>query len=317
MSFDKAKPALAEGIHSHSNATADGQPLAKNRAPAEDLAPWVARVYTTNVSIEPGQTISCGMFYDTPILRMLFKGTWTVELDGKSRKFSDCALFCGPNSKRIPVAVDGDFITLSVALKPGAMGALGPFPMGPTMDRIIRYESFGFDSDKLFERFDGLHEDPQRMMLKVEEIIREYLAHRGGKKPDPLVTAFDMAALADPNIKVGDFAEQNDVSAKKVERIVKRDFGLSPKKVLRRARALDMAAILRGVGDYEEGDEMLLRYFDQSHLNREFVEFFGMSPMQFVQTPLPLLTLALETRQSRRLEALGRLEEGEKRPWEG
>lgn len=317
MSFDKSKPALAEGIQSHSNETADGQPLAINRAPAEDLSPWLARVYTTNVSIDPNQPVSCWMFYDAPILRMLFKGTWTVGLEDGETRYENCALFCGPNSKSLPVAVDGDFITLSVALKPGAMGALGPFPMGPAMDRIIRYDAFGFDNENLFGRFDGLLGDPEALMLKVEQIIREYILHKDAKQPDPLTRAFDMAALADPNIKVGDFAEQHGVSAKKIERIVKRDFGLSPKRVLRRARALDMAAILRGVGDFEEGDEMLLRYFDQSHLNREFVEFFGMSPMQFVQTPLPLLTLALETRQSRRLEALGRLEEGEKRPWEG
>ncbi|MFN2099154.1 helix-turn-helix domain-containing protein [Altererythrobacter sp. MF3-039] len=256
------------------------------------------------------------MFYDTPILRMLFKGSWVVELDQGKQEFSDTAVFCGPNSKCLPVHVDGDFVTLSVALKPGAMGALGPFPMGPAMDRIIDYSAFGFDRDNLFARFEGLVGNSEAMMLMVEEIMREYLEHKSGKEPDALTRAFDMAALADPNIKVSEFAEQHEVSAKKVERIVKRDFGLSPKKVLRRARALDMAAILRGVGDYDEGDEMLLRYFDQSHLNREFVEFFGMSPMQFVQTPLPLLTLALETRQSRRLEALGRLEGGEKRPWE-
>ncbi len=316
MSFDTEKPALADGIRSLSNQTADGQPLATNRAPAEDLAPWVARVYTTNVHIEEGKRVSCSMLYDTPILRMLFKGKWDVELQDKTGQFENSAVFCGPNSKRLPVSIAGDFVTLSVALKPGAMGAMGPFPMAPAMDRIIRFEAFAFDLEKLFARFDGILDDPEKMMLKIEEIMREYLVYKDAKEPDPLSQAFDMASLADPNIKVSEFAEMHNVSAKKVERVVKRDFGLSPKKVLRRARALDMAAILRGVGDYDEGDEMLLRYFDQSHLNREFVEFFGMSPMQFVQTPLPLLTLALETRQSRRLEALGRIGEGEKRPWE-
>jgi hypothetical protein len=41
-----------------------------------------------------------------------------------------------------------------------------------------------------------------------------------------------------------------------------------------------------------------------------------MSPRQFVKTPQPILTLALESRQARRLEALNRLEPGQARPWE-
>ena len=101
-----------------------------------------------------------------------------------------------------------------------------------------------------------------------------------------------------------------------LERIVGRDFGMPPKQVLRRARALDMASHLRGVADQDEAEELALRYYDQSHLIREFTELFGMSPGQFVATPQPILTLALESRQSRRLEALERLGPGDVRPWE-
>ena len=101
-----------------------------------------------------------------------------------------------------------------------------------------------------------------------------------------------------------------------LERVVNRDFGLSPKQVLRRARALDMASHLRGVADLDEAEEIALRYYDESHLIHEFSAFFGMSPRQFVATPQPLLTLALESRQARRLEALKRIEPGEARPWQ-
>ncbi len=97
---------------------------------------------------------------------------------------------------------------------------------------------------------------------------------------------------------------------------MRRDFGMAPKQVLRRARALDMASHLRGVADVDEAEELILRYYDQSHLIHEFVELFGMSPRQFVATPQPILTLALESRQARRLEAIRRLEPGARRPWE-
>src|SRR3546814_11208346 len=90
---------------------------------------------------------------------------------------------------------------------------------------------------------------------------------------------------------------------------------MPPKQVLRRARALDMASHLRGVADLDEGEEMALRYYDESHLIHEFTALFGMSPRQFVKRPQPILTLALESRQARRLEALNRLAPGQTRPW--
>ena len=314
MLKETTSPAQDNALRSVTGETQDGQPLSVNRAPAEDLRPWVARVLATNVTVEPDYTLSCGLIYDTPVLRMLFDGDWTAETSKGTERYRRSALFFGPHSKSMPVTVKGNFSTLSVQLNPGAMGAFGPFPTEPTVDRIIPYNAFGFDEHALYERFDGL-ETPEEWLLEVEEIMREYLRHKRGKEPDPLSTAFDIAAFEDPNMKVSDFADEHGVSPKKIERVVKRDFGLSPKKVLRRARALDMAAALRGVGDRREAEEMALRFFDQSHLNREFMDFFGVSPVQFVKTPQPLLTLALEVRQARRLELLGRIDEGEKRPW--
>jgi AraC-like DNA-binding protein len=111
-------------------------------------------------------------------------------------------------------------------------------------------------------------------------------------------------------------AREIDVDRRRLERIVVRDFGMPPKQVLKRARALDMASYLRGVADGDEADAMALRYYDESHLIREFIDLFGMSPRQFTAVPQPLLTLNLEVRQARRLEMINRLEPGARRPWE-
>ena len=77
-----------------------------------------------------------------------------------------------------------------------------------------------------------------------------------------------------------------------------------------------MASHLRGVADQAEAEELMLRYYDQSHLIHEFTELFGMSPRQFEATPQPLMTLALESRQARRLEAIARIAPGGVRPWQ-
>jgi len=97
---------------------------------------------------------------------------------------------------------------------------------------------------------------------------------------------------------------------------LRRDCGMAPKQVLRRARALDMASHLRGVADDSEAEALALRYYDQSHLIRDFQHFLEQTPMQFVMNPQPIFTLSLEVRQARRLEELGRLGPGARRPRE-
>lgn len=302
-------------VQSSLERTRDGLPLSANRAPADDLKPWVARVFTTDVALSSGEAMACGLLGDSPAMRMLFDGDWyAISADGR-KSYAREALFFGPQSKRMEVGVSGSFSTLTVVLNPGATHAFGNFPLAATVDRIVPYSAFGYDTERLYARFDGLS-DPEDWLREVEEIMREYILHKGAREPDPLTVAFDMAALSDPNIRVGDFAETHGVAQKTVERIVKRDFGLGPKKVLRRARVLDMAAALCGVVDQEEAEEMALRYFDQSHLTRDFSAFFDMTPAQFAAREQPLMTLSLEVRQARRLELLGRLDPDEKRPWQ-
>jgi len=133
---------------------------------------------------------------------------------------------------------------------------------------------------------------------------------------DPVTARFEALAFSDPSANVADFARDIGIDRRKLERLVRRDFGMSPKQVLRRARALDMASHMRGVADIAEADTMALRYYDQSHLIHEFTQLFGMSPRQFVEMPQPILTLALESRQARRLEAIKRLTPGQVRPWQ-
>ena len=72
---------------------------------------------------------------------------------------------------------------------------------------------------------------------------------------------------------------------------------------------------LHGVADEAEAEDLILRYFDQAQMTREFTELFGMPPRKFKTTPNPILTIALESRQARRLDALERLGPDGIRPW--
>lgn len=319
MARENNRPVVSSELRSALGHTRAGEPLSRNRAPAEDLSPWIARIYATDVEAEPDNVIECGLVSDTPVLRVLFRGEWTAETRDGVGRYGPSALFFGPQTRRMPVAVKGSFATLGVALKPGVVTALQGPKAEETLDRIILYDHIYGDrewgtSEQLIEWFDPAG-PPERWLKVAEKLLRQLIEVMGGEKPDAIVEAFDKAAFANPNLSLADFAREHDIERRRLQRIIKKAYGQPAKQVLRRARALDIAAELRGVADNAEAEDMALRYYDQSHLNRDFTAFFGMTPKQFARTPQPLMTLTLEARQARRLEVLGRLSPGEDLPW--
>lgn len=311
----KNRPAVDPRIAPQQGITKFGQPLSYNRAPAADLAPWIGRLYVTKVNAPDDYTLSCGLFNDTACIRVQLAGEWTAETATGSEAFGRAALFFGPQTRRMPVTVTGSFISLGMAIRPGACTALHGPKVGDFLDRLVPSGMVATPSDQVLSLFDP-EASPEDWLHALEGLLRKRVEHLGGRLPDPVASQFEEITFRDPAMSVSEAAEQCGVERRKLERIVSRDFGMPPKQVLRRSRALDMASHLRGVADSDEGEEIALRYYDESHLIHEFTELFGMSPRQFVARPQPILTLALESRQARRLEALHRIAPGEIRPWE-
>lgn len=311
---NQVSPAIDNAILPTTGATRDGHPVSINRAPPPDLAPWIARFYATGVTAPDDHVVSCGLFNDLPFVRIQLGGEWTAQgLDGPSTS-SGGAQFFGPHSRRMPVSVRGGFLSFGFALRPGAMRALGVGCTTELVDRVMPCEAIGGSSLR-WMRVVTPEADPVQLLDRLEQLVRRIVGELDPARPDPATQAFEHAAWTDPSIAVRTFAEAHGIDQRRLERVVKRDFGMSPKAVLRRARALDMAAMLRGVADNDEAEELALRFYDQSHLNREFTQLFGMSPRQFASRPQPLMTAALENRQSRRLEMMARIAPGAARPW--
>lgn len=311
----RIRPAVDEAIRPVGSVSRDGQPISYNRAPAPDLAPWVARLYGTVVDAPADHRLSCGVFNDSAVLRIQVRGDWVADTAAGVLRHDRSALFFGPHTRRMPITVTGAFASFGIALRPGACHVLKAPRLTECLDRILPAEAFGIASDKLLDAVDA-DAHPEQTLAALESVLRAHIAGIAAREPDPITARFETLCFTDPSLPVRRFAEDCGLDLRKVERIVRRDFGLPPKQVMRRARALDMASHLRGVADMAEADELVLRYYDQSHLIREFVELFGMSPSQFVATPQPILTLALESRQARRLELIERIAPGEVRPWQ-
>ena len=286
--------------------TQNGEPLSNNRAPAEDLAPWVARVYATQVEMDKEATLICGLLSDTPVLRVLFSGKWRAETKDGIGRYGPSALLFGAQTKRMPVRVTGSFATVGLALKPGAMAALRGPKVSDTLDRIILYDHiYGHKewgtSERMIEWFDPAG-PPERWLKVAEYLFRDLLALTGAKRPDPVIEDFDKAAFANPNLVIADFAKEHGVERRTLERSVKKAFGMTPKQVLRRARVLDIAAHLRGVADNREEEEAALRFFDQSHMIREINRFVGRTPARLKDPDSPYLSEMIAPKNLRELD---------------
>lgn len=310
-----SRPAVDPAIASGGAATRDGQPISYSRAPASDLAPWVARLYVTVVDAPADYCLSCGIFSDAAMLRIQLRGDWTAETADGRREMGRAALYFGPQTRRMPITVKGSFTSVGLSFRAGACHALGGRKLDTMCDRLASLDGLGMSGEEWMGLFreDG---SPEDWCTAMEEAMRRQIARTGAAEPDPATVAVEVAAFANPEITVARLAQQCGTEQRKLERLVRRDFGMPPKQVLRRARALDMASHLRGVADHEEAEALALRYYDQSHLIREFTALFGMSPRQFVDSPQPLMTLSLETRQVRRLELIARIAPGDIKPWQ-
>ena len=298
--------------------TRDGHPLSLNYAPAPDIAPWIARTIAIEVDAPADSIVRGTMFNDTANVRLLLKGRWGADTADGARVFNQDderqSLFFGPHSRAMPVWVSGAFRVIGVTFRPGAEHVLqGPMPAA-TMNRIIDYDGYvghGHLGDRL-----GPEASVEEWAIELEAIVRELIARRALREPDPVTRAFEAHSFAAPQTPVAEFARSYGIDQKRLERIVRRDFGMTPKQVLRRSRALDMAAQLLGVAAPDEAEQLALRYFDQSHQIREVSHFFGMTPQQLSSGAHPLLRITLEGRQARRLEELRRISPAGARPWE-
>lgn len=309
------RPAVDLALAPRHGVSRDGQPLSYNRAPAADLAPWIARLYATAIEAPRDHRLECGLLNDTSVFRIQLQGKWAATTVEGVKEHEGGALFFGPQTRRMPITVCGSFISVGIALRPGTGHALLKAKTADYLDRAVPCDDLGLDGDAAIATLNRCRE-PEEWLQALEGMIRQYVDRAGAVLPDPITTRFETLAFTDPTISIAGFARDCGIEQRRLERIIRRDFGLPPKQVLRRARALDMASWLRGVADQAEGEELTLRYYDQSHLIREFSDLFGMSPSQFVSRPQPIMTLALESRQARRLEAIERLKPGAARPWQ-
>ncbi len=104
-----------------------------------------------------------------------------------------------------------------------------------------------------------------------------------------------LAGNIDLDVEV--LAASTGLSQRQLERMTKRHYGMPPKKLARKYRALRAAHIL-ALGDSLDESEFSYIFYDQSHLIREVKQFTGLTPSQLRSGEALLTRMTMEGRNS-------------------
>jgi AraC-like DNA-binding protein len=138
---------------------------------------------------------------------------------------------------------------------------------------------------RIWETIRGL-DDYAEMARRMDEHLIAALAW-----PDPreakVAELHDL--LTNPDFaNVGELADALDMDVQQVERLTRRAFGFAPKRLIRRQRFLRTLAQRLLDPELNWSGAMDSQYYDQAHFNRDFKEFMGMSPREYLAMPRPI-----------------------------
>ncbi|KWV90546.1 helix-turn-helix domain-containing protein [Erythrobacter sp. YT30] len=276
--------------------------FSRNYKPSPKLAPYVRDYYIFQAPLPDDHVIDDFLLAETAFVRCLIKGDWRGGDAPEELARGGTAVFSGANSRPFKVRLRGTLDNVGIAFRAGGWRGLFTQSHADYTDTMLSlHDLWGSLAVQLHNRVAAAQEDEEKVAI-VEDILAKRLEDVGTYEVDEAMAQFERFSRQDSTIRIDDAAEQIGLSVRQMERRCKYHFGLTPKAVLRRSRFLDMAAALRGISSPSDQVLAELRYFDDSHLNKEFRQFADMTPGQFKEAVTPLQTAGLSFREHSRYE---------------
>lgn len=265
--------------------------------PSPALTPYIHRHYVLRGEMAPDSDLQDVMIAERAFIRVPLRGNWFVRSDdGKNWMPTSGPKLFGSNSKGFPLRVVGPFTILGCGIRPSGWKSLFAIPAHQCTDRMLSLsEVIGDRASKIeAEMNDG--QSDEELIARLEATLLAQLDAIGLHQPDTRIDRFEQLGRVDSTIRIDDAADEIGLSVRQLERCCLESIGMTPKAFLRRCRFLDTAMAMRGFSNPSAESLAALRYFDQSHLNREFRRFIDMTPRRFQKAFTPLMDEGLRLR---------------------
>ncbi len=262
--------------------------------PAPALRRYVTTYYFFELEAADGEIVQDLLHPEWASARFLLEGSVDASVVPEPPATVPAANLTGPTSRAC-------YIRFAKA----KMAGIGISPSG--WHNLIGIDASGrtnqvFDvtADPAFSLFDRIWQeirdlsDPEEIATHFDSALLTALRLPDSKENE--VEALHIA-LAHPEIaNVAQLADAIGITAQRVERMARRVFGFSPKRLIRRQRFLRSLGVRLLDPQLRWTKAMDAQYHDQAHFTRDFHDFMGMSPREYLAMPRPISQAAVRAR---------------------
>ena len=185
------------------------------------------------------------------------------------------------------------------------MWGIGLLPLG--WARLINADAFDYRNalcdgaaDAQFAQFDCLSDtlcdpdaDPKAQLAAIIKVMKRLMRPT---RDEAKIVRVHNALVNGDHLAVASLAEACGMSIRTLERVCRRYFGFTPKRLMRRqrfTRSLASYMLHSGALWTQSMDE---EYHDQAQFTREFSEFMTMTPSKYASLDHPILASFIEAR---------------------
>lgn len=229
-------------------------------------------------------------------VRFVVEGTLRCAYD--DGRILDCppCLLSGPTMGPVATQAIGPFRVFGAGLMPAGWAGLIGVDAAELADGVVDLAGvIGARASSAMDEIGNAFDDAERIAA-ADRFFTELLT---GARAVPLwfTRLTDDWLVATPNPSVDTLVAATGMSSRQVERWARRHYGASPKLLARKYRALQ-AAVRLGTGDAGNWAEAAGdAFYDQSHFIREFKQFVGTTPSNFMTNAAPVSRLTIARRR--------------------
>ncbi|MEH6661470.1 MAG: DUF6597 domain-containing transcriptional factor [Parasphingorhabdus sp.] len=211
-------------------------------------------------------------------LRFLLEGSAVISFADGSSFSHEGAVLQGPSTGAMHVEVTGPFRMFGVGVLPAGWAISTRKSAAEYTDKAVNAaEVFTHEIDKNLEYLRGC-QTPEEMVAWADKVYR---ALKPRLKPETaaFTKMVDEWLSSEPSPPISGLMERSTQSSRQVLRTVNKLYGMPPKYLARKYRAL-RAARAYAEHNQEELLHLVDAFYDQSHMIREVKFFAGVTPTQ-------------------------------------